>query len=175
MLECIDALIEVFGAGRVAARFSPTGRFNDMYDSDPIGLMKYALKELEKRNIAFVEVKRHGALDYRKYPQGQTTDEKGRVLPKFQIPDFYKTIRSLYGGVLVANDAFDVDSAKEIIRDGYADIVSFGSLAIGNPDLSERIKNGWEINKNLDMNTFYTSGAEGYTDYPFYDKNNNDK
>lgn len=63
MLEVMDILIEVFGSKRVAIRLSPTGRFGDMYDSNPIELMKYALKELEKRKLAFVEFKRHGSVD----------------------------------------------------------------------------------------------------------------
>jgi len=40
-------------------RFSPTGRVKDMYDSNPLELMKYILGELSNRNLAFVELKRH--------------------------------------------------------------------------------------------------------------------
>lgn len=47
----------------MAIRLSPTGRYDDMYDSNPLELMKYVLKELEKLNLAFVEIKRHGAYD----------------------------------------------------------------------------------------------------------------
>lgn len=63
MLEVLDILIEVFGSKKISVRFSPTGRENDMYDSNPIELMKYALSELSKLDLAFVEVKRHGILD----------------------------------------------------------------------------------------------------------------
>jgi hypothetical protein len=28
--------------------------------------------------------------------------------------------------------------------------------------------NNSELNANLDFNTFYSAGAEGYTDYPFF-------
>lgn len=59
-LEVMDALISVFGADRVGLRLSPTGRINAMKDSDPIKLLEYLLPELEKRNVAFVEIKRHG-------------------------------------------------------------------------------------------------------------------
>lgn len=38
-LEVIDALAEVFGYDRVAVRLSPTGRYNGMYDSNPLALM----------------------------------------------------------------------------------------------------------------------------------------
>ena len=57
----MDVLINVFGSGRVSVRFSPTGRYNDMYDSNPLELMRYILGELSKRNLAFVELKRQGS------------------------------------------------------------------------------------------------------------------
>ena len=57
----MDVLINVFGSGRVSVRFSPTGRANDMYDSNPLELMRYILGELSKRNLAFVELKRQGS------------------------------------------------------------------------------------------------------------------
>jgi N-ethylmaleimide reductase len=36
---------------------------------------------------------------------------------------------------------------------------------LANPDLLERWKSGAPLNPP-DMNTFYTPGAKGYTDYP---------
>ena len=65
-LEVIDALSSVFGSQRVAVRLSPTGRVNGMYESNPLESTKYLLGELSKRNLAFVELKRHantGPLD----------------------------------------------------------------------------------------------------------------
>jgi N-ethylmaleimide reductase len=41
------------------------------------------------------------------------------------------------------------------MREGTCDAVSFGRLYISNPDLAERILNGWEINRKWDMKTFY--------------------
>lgn len=62
-MEIIDALIEVYGSGRVSVRFSPTGRYNDMYESQPLALMSYVFGELEKKNIAFIELRRWGKYD----------------------------------------------------------------------------------------------------------------
>jgi N-ethylmaleimide reductase len=42
--EVLDVLIGVYTASRVGVRFSPTGRYNDMYDDNPNELMKHALK-----------------------------------------------------------------------------------------------------------------------------------
>jgi len=55
-LEVIDKLISVFGAGSVGVKVSPCGRFNDMFDSNPLELYKYFLGELGSRRVAFVEV-----------------------------------------------------------------------------------------------------------------------
>lgn len=51
LFEVIDALISVFGANRTSVRLSPTGRFGDMYDSNPLELMKYVLKELSAKKL----------------------------------------------------------------------------------------------------------------------------
>ena len=48
---------------------------------------------------------------------------------------------------------------------GVADAISFGRPFIGNPDLVERIRTGaaWSADN---PQTWYSPGAEGYTDYP---------
>ena len=56
-LEVIDALISVFGKGRVGIRISPCGRVGDTYDSDPLALYSHLLKELDKKGICHVEIK----------------------------------------------------------------------------------------------------------------------
>ena len=56
-LEITDILIEVFGAKRVGIKISPVGCYNDMNDSDPIALFSYLLKQLDKKGIAYVELK----------------------------------------------------------------------------------------------------------------------
>jgi N-ethylmaleimide reductase len=42
--------------------------------------------------------------------------------------------------------------------------VSFGRLALANPDLSERIREGTVLNLP-DEKTFYSGGSVGYLDY----------
>jgi 2,4-dienoyl-CoA reductase-like NADH-dependent reductase (Old Yellow Enzyme family) len=42
-LQVIDELIKVFGKDKVSLRVSPTGRCNDIFDSDPIKLYSYLL------------------------------------------------------------------------------------------------------------------------------------
>lgn len=48
------------------------------------------------------------------------------------------------------------------------DLVGFGQPFISNPDLVERLRNGWPL-ATPNRKTYYGGGAEGYTDYPAYD------
>lgn len=77
-------------------------------------------------------------------------------------------IRRSFSGVLIANGGYLAESAHELIARGSADAVAFGIPFLANPDLLERFRQGAELNAP-DMNTFYTAGTEGYTDYPFLD------
>ena len=85
-----------------------------MYDSDPIGLLNYLLPQLDKRNLAFVEFKRHGKND-----KNRPSDDD-RKKPEEQIPDFFSTIRKLYKGNIIANDGVSIEEAKQLISSGTA-------------------------------------------------------
>lgn len=162
-LEVIDDLIEVYGKGRVGIKISPVGRSMDMYDEDPKATFSYLLSELDKRGIAFVQMM-----------------EPGQMLSeiKFKIPTYYppgneqienvaKTFRPYFSGAIITNMRHTPETALEVIRGGDADLVSFGRLFIGNPDLPERIKNGWAL-AEFDDSTLYGGNEKGYSDYGDY-------
>lgn len=65
-LEAIDQLIAVYGADRVGIKLSPTGRFLDQFDSDPLQTYSALIRELEKRKIAFIQLKETGDIDQAK-------------------------------------------------------------------------------------------------------------
>lgn len=75
LFEVLDALISVFGASKVSLRIGLTGRYNDMYDSDPYTLMKYLLPKLSEYKLQFLELKRHGGLDSKEPVKGTDKDE----------------------------------------------------------------------------------------------------
>ncbi len=63
------------------------------------------------------------------------------------------------------NNGFTKKSGNEIIETDGADLVAFGVPFIGNPDLVQRMKNNQELTI-ADRKKYYTTGPEGYTDYP---------
>jgi 2,4-dienoyl-CoA reductase-like NADH-dependent reductase (Old Yellow Enzyme family) len=162
-LEIIDDLIEVFGKGRVGIKLSPVGRSMDMFDDNPLELFSYLLKELDKRGIAYVQLMESGQMHSEikfKIPCHHPPGNE-------QIENVAKTFRPYFKGLLMTNMRHTPETALETIKAGSADLISFGRLFISNPDLPQRIKNGWPL-AAFDDNTFYGGKEKGYTDYPFY-------
>jgi len=80
------------------------------------------------------------------------------------VPDL-AFFRRLWRGPLMANKGYDLDRANAVLREGSADLVSFATLYLANPDLPERLRRGGPFN-TAERKTFYGGGAAGYTDYP---------
>jgi 2,4-dienoyl-CoA reductase-like NADH-dependent reductase (Old Yellow Enzyme family) len=72
-------------------------------------------------------------------------------------------IRKSFGGPLVLNSDYDVVRAQAALDAGLADAISFGRPFIANPDLPARIIGGHALAAS-DPATWYSRGAEGYTD-----------
>lgn len=164
VLEIVDAVIEVFGAGRVGLKLSPVARVGDVMDDNPLETFSYLLKELDKRHVAFIELRGSNELFFQSNHFG--------VLPKDQMENVCRTLKPFFKGVFVANNNLNPTTGLEIIRAGEAEMVSFGRLYIVNPDFAERIINGHPFEDKWDMKLFYGHelGAKGYTDYPCYNQ-----
>ena len=82
------------------------------------------------------------------------------------VPDSMKaTFRSVFKGKLILSGGYDAAQAESDLAAGKADLIAVGKIFLANPDLVARWKAGAVLN-TLDMNTFYTADAKGYTDYP---------
>jgi N-ethylmaleimide reductase len=83
----------------------------------------------------------------------------------FAVTEIAKHFRPIYKGTLMINGAFDREKGNKIIEEGFADLVAYGKPYISNPDLVARFEKNLDLAK-WDQDTFYTTGAKGYTDYP---------
>jgi 2,4-dienoyl-CoA reductase-like NADH-dependent reductase (Old Yellow Enzyme family) len=143
MLEVTDAVISVWGADRVGMHLAPRGDSHDMGDSNPLATFGHVARELGKRRIAFICARE--ALG------------EGRIGPQ---------LKKAFGGRYIANEKFTQATANQVLAAGEADAVAFGVPFIANPDLPERLRKNAPLN-TPDPTTFFASGPEGYTDYPF--------
>ena len=67
---------------------------------------------------------------------------------------------------VIANTAYDKALAEAEIKKGIAELVSFATLFLANPDLPKRFEVDAELNQP-DRATMFGGGAQGYIDYPF--------
>ncbi len=148
LLEVLDAVIEVFGAGRVGVRISPLVAYNDIVDSDPRALVAYLAEQFDRRGIAFLDL-RHAQHDQAEEQQ------------------LARIARKAYRGALMRNGGYDQASGEAALADGSADAIIYGKPYIANPDLAERFRDGHAL-AAVDFSLLYTPGARGYTDYPAY-------
>lgn len=151
--EVVETILEVFPSRRVGVRLSPNGAFNDMGSTDYREQFLYVAKQLAQYNLAYLHV----------------MDGLGFGFHELGPPMTLSEFRTVFSGPLIGNVGYDQSSAEAILRDGHADLIAIGRPFISNPDLVERYRNGWPLNPEAEVSTWYTpAGAEGYTDFPMY-------
>ena len=148
MFEVIEAVSQVWGGERVGLRISPLNSYNDMIDSDPIGLTTWLAGRLNDFGLAYLHLMR-----------GDFFQKQGG--------DVVTPVRANFKGVLIGNMGYSPDEAEQAIAAGKLDAVAFGSAFLANPDLPARIKAGAPLTP-ANPATFYSPGPVGYTDYPVW-------
>lgn len=151
VIEVAQAVVDAVGADRVGIRISPEHNVQGATETDAAdvretyGILVDALSPLK---LAYLS-----------------------VLHKDADSELVKDLRARFDGPFLLNTGFGVittrDEAVSLVADGHADAVVVGRPAIANPDLARRWREGLPVNEP-DQSTFYADGAEGYTDYPFY-------
>ncbi|HEX4328491.1 MAG TPA: alkene reductase [Burkholderiales bacterium] len=148
-LEVARAAIAAIGADKVGIRLSPYGVFNSTghypeQDAQYVALVQ----QLSDLKLAYVHVLDHSAMGAPAVP--------GELKAK---------LRAAFKGAFILAGGFDAASAEKALQEKQADLIAFGRPFLANPDLVERYRKGAAANAP-DMDTFYTPGAKGYTDYP---------
>ena len=141
--ECLQAMSQAIGPGRVGLRLNPGNTFNDTSDENSGETHAELMRQAAALGIAYLHVMRAPVADL----------------------DAFALARAHFGDRLILNDGFDAISAEASIETGAAQAVSFARHFIGNPDLVRRIRQGLPLAR-FDRKTLYTPGAAGYNDYP---------
>ncbi|QEI08521.1 alkene reductase [Pigmentiphaga aceris] len=151
LLETVDGLSTAIGSQHVGVRISPFGRLYDMhpYDDEKQTWLTLAA-ELGRRNLAYVHL----------------SDQ--RTIGADCETAFFTDFRKAYPGTLIVAGGFDQDSANAALKAGKADLIGFGQPFIANPDLVERMANGWPLAQAQRDTLYGLHGERGYTDYPRY-------
>lgn len=151
VLEVARAVVAAIGAGRVGIRLSPYGVFNATGAHEGVDAQYLALvRELSALGLMYLHVLDHSAIGAPPVPAQLKAD-----------------LRAAFHGPFILAGGFDKDSAQQALQGGRADLIAIGRAFLANPDLVERMRKDQPLNAP-DPSTFYTPGAQGYTDYLAY-------
>jgi N-ethylmaleimide reductase len=151
LLEALGELIAVFGADRVGLRLSPEGQWGDVRDSDPQATFGWLAERLSGFGLAYLHV-----IDPRIKGDSTLHEGRGAVAAAF--------MRKHYTGTLIAAGGFDAAEAQAIVDRGDADFVAFARWFSSNPDLPERLRNGWPF-APYRREAFWGGDERGYSDF----------
>lgn len=141
--ECLQAMAQAIGAGRVGLRLNPGNTYNDTADDDSAATHAELMRQAAPLGLAYLHVMKAPVADI----------------------DAFALARAQFGGPLILNDGFDAASAEQALREGLGEAVSFARHFIANPDLPARWQAGQALSR-FDRKTLYTAGPAGYSDYP---------
>lgn len=155
--EIVQAVAAVVGPERMGVRFTPlfTGTDQDrvyigLVEDDPHTTYIEAIKILEAAGVGYLSI---AEADWDNAPD----------LPEA----FRRDVRNTFSGRILYAGRYTAERGVRLIAAGLADLIGFGRPFIANPDLPERIANGWPLSA-VDPTTIYGGNAAGYTDYPAY-------
>lgn len=151
LAEVTAAVVKEAGADRISVRLSPNGQTQGVDDSNPENVFPLAAQKLSDLGIGFLELREPG-------PEG--------TFGRTNVPKLSPLIRKAFNGPLVLNSDYDAESGQAALDGGVADAISYGRPFLANPDLPRRFREGLPLNEGS-MNTWYSPGPEGYTDYTF--------
>ncbi|HEY6577288.1 MAG TPA: alkene reductase [Mycobacterium sp.] len=152
VLDAVGARIDI---GRVGVKTGPawaeSGRFRST--DDTLATAEYVADRLDDYPIS------HWML------MGAMADLTDTPLHALGGDNMFLHFRPRFHGTLMANVDMTQTRGNRLLATNTVDLVAFGQAFIANPDLPERFGAGASL-ASPDHATYYTPGAQGYTDYP---------
>ncbi|ODV95571.1 hypothetical protein PACTADRAFT_34135 [Pachysolen tannophilus NRRL Y-2460] len=164
ILEIIDLLIKEIGdSKKLAIRISPWGIFDGMKGENeiihPIAGIGYLVSELQQRAnkgfpLAYVSV----------VEPKHSVDEAILLQPNQWISEIWKGPVIRTGGYLRDYKKGNSKIIENDVNLNDKTLIGFGKYFTSNPDLPERLRNGWQLTP-YDPSTFATHTSYHYTDW----------
>lgn len=157
VVELVQALAEAVGPSRLGIRFSPYNTLAGMPHYDELyNTYVYLASQMQHAGILYIHLV--DAVSRLSLPGQHLRDA---------IDKLFLEIRATFSGILIVNGVYTKERAIQAINSSQADLVSFATAFIANPDLPFRLENDIPLSEP-DRTTFYSPTAVGYSDYPTY-------
>ncbi|BDX07158.1 alkene reductase [Planctobacterium marinum] len=125
-LQVVDAIIERIGAERTALRVSPGAYFNMQGHQEDRAVFEFLLKELNKRDLAYLHLGLFDDSMQFDYLDGSATD----------------FVRKHYDKTLMGVGGYSAETGSEAIAQERFDLLAIGRPFIANPDYIAKVKSG---------------------------------
>jgi len=124
-LEVLDGIVAAIGKDKVGYRLSPHAYLHMSPTEGDEKNFDYLLKEIEKRDIAYLHT---GVFD------------DHEVVPYLggKVSEY---MRKNYKGTLIANGSYTIAEGTDLMNENKFDLLAIGRSLIANPDLVEKTKN----------------------------------
>jgi N-ethylmaleimide reductase len=153
-LAVVQAVVDVWGAGRVGMRISPvtTAPGNTPLDSDTMATFGAYVDALSAFGLLYIH------------------DIEGVTQLSREAADgiSFTELRRRFKGAYIANNQYTLALAEETLAAGDADLFSIGRPFIANPDLVGRLASGAPL-AEAPKQYWYGGDATGYSDWPGMD------
>jgi N-ethylmaleimide reductase len=154
-LAVVEAVVGVWGPGRVGIRLSPatTQPGQTALDSTVMETYGTYLDRLSELGLAYTHF-----IEGVTYTTRESDDEV----------DFAE-LRRRSPGAYIGNNELSVEDAAQVLAKGEADLISFARAYIANPDLVERIRTGAPL-AEAPQEYWYGGDETGYSDWPVMER-----
>jgi N-ethylmaleimide reductase len=157
VLEVLEALVAAVGGVRVGITLSPAIPYNTIIHSQPAEQFAALIHALNRLPLAYVHL-------------------MNALFPLDKLPHYPKDVMETFGKLtehtIIANGGYTAQKGETELERGIADIISYGTLFLANPDLPKRFELKAALNE-ADRATMFGGNEKGYTDYPFLEDSRN--
>jgi N-ethylmaleimide reductase len=151
VVEVMNALVDAVGTNKVAIRISPTSTYNNISHKQPVEQFSLLIEHLNTLPLSYVHIMKVP------FPTDQ--------FPQYPA-DAVDTFGKLSKHPVMANCGYTRETGEAALEKGMANMISYGTLFLANPDLPKRFELNAELNQ-ADRATMYGGQDQGYIDYPF--------
>lgn len=153
VVEVMHEMIEAIGSDKVAIRLSPTSTYNNIVHENPIEQFTMLVNELNKMPLSYIHL-------------------MNVPFPADKFPNYPASAVDTFGKLtqhtVIANCGYTRETGEAELEKGIAQLISYGTLFLANPDLPKRFELHAALNE-ADRATMYGGQDKGYIDYPFLD------
>lgn len=154
VLEVMQEMVDAIGADKVAIRISPTSTYNGISHENPVEQFTLLINELNNMTLSYIHI--------------MNVPFPGDKFPQYPL-NSVETFGNISNHPIIANCGYNRETGEAELEKGIAQLISYGTLFLANPDLPKRFELNAELNEP-DRATMYGGKDQGYIDYPFLEQ-----